>query len=41
VAERGIVWNDPDLAIAWPLQPAVMSERDRKLPPLRSLATGQ
>jgi dTDP-4-dehydrorhamnose 3,5-epimerase len=40
-AERGIVWNDPDLAIAWSLQPAVMSERDRRLPPLRSLATGQ
>lgn len=35
-AERGIVWNDPDLAIAWPLQPAVMSERDRSLPRLRS-----
>jgi dTDP-4-dehydrorhamnose 3,5-epimerase len=39
-AERGIVWNDPDLAIAWPLQPAVMSERDRNLPRLRSANTG-
>jgi dTDP-4-dehydrorhamnose 3,5-epimerase len=36
-AERGILWNDPDLAIAWPLEPAVMSERDRNLPRLRSL----
>jgi dTDP-4-dehydrorhamnose 3,5-epimerase len=35
-AERGIVWNDPDLAIAWPLRPAVMSERDRALPTLRA-----
>jgi dTDP-4-dehydrorhamnose 3,5-epimerase len=34
-AERGIIWDDPDLAIAWPLQPAVMSERDRNLPQLR------
>jgi dTDP-4-dehydrorhamnose 3,5-epimerase len=39
-AERGIVWNDPDLAIAWPLQPAVMSERDQSLPRLRSLTSG-
>ena len=35
-AERGIVWNDPDLAIAWPLVPTVVSERDRALPRLRS-----
>jgi dTDP-4-dehydrorhamnose 3,5-epimerase len=35
-SERGIVWNDPDLAIAWPLVPAVVSERDRMLPRLRS-----
>jgi dTDP-4-dehydrorhamnose 3,5-epimerase len=35
-AERGIIWNDPELAIAWPLEPAVISERDRGLPRLRS-----
>jgi dTDP-4-dehydrorhamnose 3,5-epimerase len=35
-AERGVVWNDRDLAIVWPLQPTVMSERDQHLPPLRS-----
>jgi dTDP-4-dehydrorhamnose 3,5-epimerase len=39
-AERGVIWNDPDLAIAWPLQPAVMSERDQSLPRLRSLTSG-
>lgn len=33
-AERGILWNDPDLAVAWPLQPTVMSQRDRQLPRL-------
>lgn len=35
-AERGIIWSDPDLAIAWPQVPAVMSDRDRALPRLRS-----
>ena len=37
-AARGITWNDPDLAIAWPLEPVVMSERDRALPRLRTAA---
>jgi dTDP-4-dehydrorhamnose 3,5-epimerase len=36
-AECGIIWNDPELAISWPLQPAVMSDRDRGLPRLRSI----
>lgn len=39
-AERGILWNDPDLAIAWPLQPTVMSQRDRQLPRLRASDRG-
>lgn len=35
--ERGIRWDDPDLAIAWPVaeDAAVVSERDRTLPRLR------
>jgi dTDP-4-dehydrorhamnose 3,5-epimerase len=29
-----IAWNDPDLAIRWPLRPGPMSERDRTALPL-------
>jgi dTDP-4-dehydrorhamnose 3,5-epimerase len=31
-AARGIAWDDPAFAIGWPLQPAVISDRDRKYP---------
>jgi dTDP-4-dehydrorhamnose 3,5-epimerase len=30
--ERGILWNDPTLAIGWPVARPVLSEKDRKLP---------
>jgi dTDP-4-dehydrorhamnose 3,5-epimerase len=36
-AERGIIWNDPDLAITWPMSPSVISDRDRALSPFRSI----
>lgn len=29
--ERGIVWNDPALAIAWPMRAEVLSEKDAAL----------
>ena len=31
-AERTIVWNDPELGIAWPVKPAdvIVSEKDGK-----------
>jgi dTDP-4-dehydrorhamnose 3,5-epimerase len=33
--QRGIRWDDPALAIEWPLgPPTVLSERDRHLPTL-------
>lgn len=34
--ERGIAWNDPQLAITWPMPVAALtvSERDRNFPPL-------
>jgi dTDP-4-dehydrorhamnose 3,5-epimerase len=32
-AERGVIWNDPDLALPWPLQgEAALSEKDQRLP---------
>ncbi len=38
--ERGIAWDDPDIAIQWPLPLAelIVSERDRAAPRLRELA---
>jgi dTDP-4-dehydrorhamnose 3,5-epimerase len=32
--ERGIAWDDPRLAIAWPIADVTISERDRALPRL-------
>lgn len=31
-AATGVRWDDPQLGIAWPREPAVISERDRGLP---------
>jgi len=33
--EAGVVWNDPDLAIGWPVTEPMLSERDRNWPRLR------
>jgi dTDP-4-dehydrorhamnose 3,5-epimerase len=35
--EGGLVWNDPDLAIRWPIGNPVVSARDRTYPRLREL----
>jgi len=32
--EHGVVWNDPTVAIAWPVTHPLLSERDRAYPPL-------
>lgn len=36
-SEAGVVWNDPDLAIEWPLDNPVLSAKDRALPTLAEL----
>jgi len=38
-SDRGIAWNDPALAIIWPLSDAdiILSEKDRKLPRLQEI----
>ena len=38
-AEIGIAWNDPTLAIRWPLERPVLSERDTRNPTLAELMT--
>jgi dTDP-4-dehydrorhamnose 3,5-epimerase len=36
--EHSIRWNDPDLAVAWPVGDPVLSEKDARAPLLRDLA---
>jgi len=38
-AETGVRWDDPQLAIAWPLAPTELSERDCSLPLLPDILT--
>jgi dTDP-4-dehydrorhamnose 3,5-epimerase len=39
--DRGLAWDDPDLAIAWPVarNDAILSDKDRRWPRLRELPT--
>jgi dTDP-4-dehydrorhamnose 3,5-epimerase len=38
--ERGVLWNDPDLGIDWPVSPAdaLLSDKDQRLPRWRDVA---
>lgn len=35
--EGGLLWNDPDIAIPWPLDQPLLSDKDRRHPVLRDL----
>jgi dTDP-4-dehydrorhamnose 3,5-epimerase len=34
--QRGVLWNDPQIGIAWPLGEPLLSEKDRLAAPLRA-----
>jgi dTDP-4-dehydrorhamnose 3,5-epimerase len=33
--DRGILWNDPDIGIDWPIATPILSLKDAQLPALR------
>ena len=33
-AELGVLWNDSNLAIPWPVDAPIVSQKDQALPPL-------
>ena len=35
--ERGVIWNDPDLSVPWPVKDPILSEKDRKLPRFKDI----
>ncbi len=35
--EYGVIWNDPDLGVAWPIDEPLLSDRDRASPSLREI----
>mgnify|MGYP000338758273 CR=1 FL=1 len=38
--EGGILWNDPDLKIPWPVDKPVLSDKDQRLPTLKEYLSG-
>ena len=38
--EAGIIWNDPEIGIAWPIERPILSPKDAAWPPLREAING-
>ena len=36
-SEGGLIWNDPDLKIYWPIENPILSDKDKKLPFFKDL----
>lgn len=36
-AEGGVLWNDPDVAIPWPIKDPILSDKDQRYCPLREI----
>jgi dTDP-4-dehydrorhamnose 3,5-epimerase len=36
--ESGVAWDDPEIAVDWPVSEPVLSDRDRSAPPLAEVA---
>ena len=39
--EGGVLWNDPDIGIPWPIDSPRLSDKDTRNPTLRELASGK
>jgi dTDP-4-dehydrorhamnose 3,5-epimerase len=37
--ERGVAWDDPEIAVRWPISDPILSERDRRAPKLAEVAS--
>jgi dTDP-4-dehydrorhamnose 3,5-epimerase len=37
--ESGIAWDDPEIAVRWPISDPILSERDRRAPKLAEVAS--
>ena len=38
--DTGILWNDPDIAVKWPIDSGIVSEKDQTAKPFRDLVFG-